>query len=88
MPGSIGPLLAAADRLVGMTPTLRFDSPGKRLQGGEFLFHMADGSERPMRFEKLSETGFYLGAGGYHGGDNYHHGHWPEFGLSGDEPTL
>lgn len=75
----------ASDRLVGMTPTLRFESPGKRLQGGEFLFHMEDGSERPMTFEKLSETGFYLGAGGYHGGDNYHHGSWRgELHVDGD----
>lgn len=63
-------------RVVGMTPTLRFDSPGKRLQGGEFLLHMEDGRERPLRFEKLSETGFYLGAGHYHGGDGHYHGSW------------
>ena len=42
--------------MVGMTPTLRFDSPTKRLQGGEFLLQMEDGSTRPLRFEKLSET--------------------------------
>jgi hypothetical protein len=63
-------------RLNTMVPSLRFDSETKRLQGGEFMFHMEDGSERPMRFEKLSETGFYLGAGGYHGGDDHHHGSW------------
>ncbi|MFT4518632.1 MAG: hypothetical protein ACI9JM_001017 [Halioglobus sp.] len=62
--------------IIGMTPSLQFDQDSKRLQGGEFLFHMDDGSERPMQFEKLSETGFYLGAGGYHGGDNHHHGSW------------
>ncbi len=66
----------AGARLLGMTPSLKFDANNKRLQSGEFLFHMEDGSERPMRFEKLSETGLYLGAGGYHGGDNYHHGSW------------
>jgi hypothetical protein len=64
------------DRVIDMTPTLRFASPSKRLQGGEFLFQMADGSERPLRFEKLSETGFYLGAGHYHGGDGHYHGSW------------
>ena len=66
----------ASTRLTTMTPSLNFDPDSKRLQGGEFLFHMEDGSERPMKFEKLSETGFYLGAGGYHGGDNHHHGSW------------
>lgn len=72
-------------RLTGMTPVLRFDTPSKRLQGGEFLFLMEDGSERPMRFEKLSETGFYLGAGGYHGGDDHHHGSWRgELHVDGD----
>lgn len=64
------------ESIVGMTPSLRFASPNKRLQGGEFLFQMRDGSERLMTFEKLSETGFYLGAGHYHGGDGHHHGSW------------
>lgn len=62
--------------VIGMTPSLEFDPATKRLQRGEFLFQMADGSERPMRFEKLSETGFYLGAGHYHGGDGQYHGSW------------
>ena len=51
------------DLVVGMSPMLEFDPTTKRLQRGEFSFQMADGTERPMRFEKLSETGFYLGAG-------------------------
>jgi hypothetical protein len=75
----------AGARLTAMSPTLRFDASSKRLQGGEFLFHMEDGTERPMSFEKLSETGFYLGAGGYHGGDDYHHGSWRgELHVDGD----
>ncbi len=64
------------ESIVGMTPSLRFSSPNKRLQSGEFLFQMSDGSERRMTFEKLSETGFYLGAGHYHGGDGHYHGSW------------
>ncbi len=72
-------------KVTGMTPMLEFESPTKRLQRGEFLFLMADGSERPMRFETLSDTGFYLGAGGYHGGDNHHHGSWRgELHVDGD----
>jgi hypothetical protein len=55
---------------------LAFDPATKRLQRGRFLFTMADGSERPMRFEKVSEIGFYLGAGHYHGGDGHFHGSW------------
>lgn len=62
--------------VTGMTPKLEFDVATKRLQRGEFLFQMADASERPMRFEKISETGFYLGAGHYHGGDGQYHGSW------------
>jgi hypothetical protein len=62
--------------VVAMTPQLEFDKSTKRLQKGAFTFQMEDGSERPMRFEKLSETGFYLGAGHYHGGDGQHHGSW------------
>lgn len=65
-----------ADGVVGMTPKLVFDPVTKRLQKGEFIFQMADGSERPMQFEKISETGFYLGAGHYHGGDGQFHGSW------------
>ena len=63
-------------KLQGMTPKLQFESPTKRLQGGSFELVMEDGSERSLIFEKLSETGFYLGAGHYHGGDGHHHGSW------------
>jgi hypothetical protein len=83
--GGVEDSTGAGARITGMTPELHFSTPGKRLQAGEFLFHMEDGSERPMRFEKLSETGFYLGAGGYHGGDNHHHGSWRgELQVDGD----
>ena len=34
------------EKVIGMTPQLRFDSPSKRLQEGEFLLHMEDGSDR------------------------------------------
>jgi hypothetical protein len=64
------------EQIHSMTPELRFASPSKRLQGGLFRLHLADGSERPLAFEKLSETGFYLGAGHYHGGDGAYHGSW------------
>lgn len=63
-------------RVTGLQPQLEFDPLSKRLQRGVFLFQLEDGSERPMHFEKLSETGFYLGAGHYHGGDGHYHGSW------------
>ncbi len=63
-------------RVTAMQPSLRFDPATKRLQGGEFALQLEDGSERSLKFEKLSETGFYLGAGHYHGGDGHHHGSW------------
>lgn len=63
-------------KVLGMEPKLQFDPVNKRLQSGEFIFQMEDGSERPMKFEKLSETGFYLGSGHYHGGDGQYHGSW------------
>ncbi|MDP5064139.1 MAG: hypothetical protein NWQ24_05625 [Haliea sp.] len=62
--------------LVDMAPLLHFDGATRRLQSGEFRLQMADGSERNLAFEKVSETGFYLGAGHYHGGDGQHHGSW------------
>jgi hypothetical protein len=62
--------------VAAMDPELRFDPATKRLQRGVFHLRMQDGSERPLRFEKLSETGFYLGAGHYHGGDGHYHGSW------------
>ncbi|MEH6551080.1 MAG: hypothetical protein V7711_00930 [Pseudomonadales bacterium] len=62
--------------VIELEPRLEFDPLTKRLQGGEFVFTMDDGSQRLMPFTKLSETGFYLGAGHYHGGDGKYHGSW------------
>jgi len=62
--------------LVGITPELRFDPTNKRLLGGEFRVKMADGSERLLTAEAVSDTGFHLGAGLYHGFDGKHHGSW------------
>jgi hypothetical protein len=62
--------------LVGMSPHLRFDPVTLRLLGGEFRVRMADGSERLLTAEAVSDTGFHLGAGLYHGFDGKHHGSW------------
>jgi len=64
------------ETLVGITPELRFDPKNKRLLGGEFRVQMADGSERRLTAEAISDTGFHLGAGLYHGFDGQHHGSW------------
>lgn len=73
------------EKVIAMTPALQFDAATKRLQSGEFVFQMEDGSQRAMPFEKVSETGFYLGAGHYHGGDGHYHGSWRgELHLDGD----
>lgn len=59
-----------------LDPTLMFSSPNKRLQKGTFTLTMQDKSERLLTFEGLSNIGFYLGAGHYHGGDGQFHGSW------------
>lgn len=63
-------------RIHGLEPKLRFNPDNKRLLGGEFHFLMADGSERRMTFEAISDTGMHLGAGLYHGFDGKYHGSW------------
>lgn len=62
--------------LSAMRPVLRFDPRNKRLLGGEFHLRMSDGSERVLSAEAVSDTGFHLGAGLYHGFDGKHHGSW------------
>ncbi|MEY4160602.1 MAG: hypothetical protein RLZZ136_1223 [Pseudomonadota bacterium] len=64
------------ERVIKLLPELIFDPATKRLQNGVFHFTMDDGSERPMPFRKVSELGFYLGAGHYHGGDGRFFGSW------------
>ena len=58
------------------SPRLQFNPANKRLLAGEFIFTMEDGSDRAMPFEPLSDTGFHLGAGLYHGFDGKYHGSW------------
>lgn len=59
-----------------IVPELRFDPRNKRLLGGRFRCELADGSERVLDAEALSDTGFHLGAGLYLGLDGHHHGSW------------
>jgi hypothetical protein len=62
--------------IAGLEPRLRFDPCNKRFLGGEFHLRMADGSSRLLTAEPVSDTGFHLGAGLYHGFDGKHHGSW------------
>lgn len=59
----------------GFIPAMTVDPRNRRLTGtGAFQFRMADSSERRMPFEVLSDTGFHLGTGLYHGLDGHYHG--------------
>lgn len=83
--GGIEDQQGKTDAVIDMTPSLQFDPASKRLQGGSFGFAMASGEQRVMTFSKLSETGFYMGAGHYHGGDGHYHGSWRgELHIDGD----
>lgn len=57
-------------------PELRFDPRNRRFRAGRFRCTLADGSERVLEAEAISETGFHLGAGLYLGLDGKHHGTW------------
>ena len=60
-----------------LKPEIRFNPRNKRFLGGRFVFTMADGSVRPLEVEIISNTGFHLGTGLYHGGlDGQYHGSW------------
>lgn len=59
-----------------LRPEVSFDPRNRRFRGGTLRFTMADGSERPMRVHVVSNTGFHLGTGLYHGFDGFHHGSW------------
>ncbi|MEH6582494.1 MAG: hypothetical protein V7754_11210 [Halioglobus sp.] len=62
--------------VTGLVPVLNFNPSNKRLLGGEFIFTLADGSERPMQFSAISDTGVHLGAGLYHGYEGQYNGMW------------
>ncbi|MFM7060403.1 MAG: hypothetical protein ACKOZL_04360 [Actinomycetes bacterium] len=53
---------------------LSFDPANRRLLGGEIHLRMADGSDRPLRVDVPTPTGFHLGAGLYFGYRGHYHG--------------
>jgi hypothetical protein len=59
-----------------LEPVIKFNPVNKRFLGGEFRLTMADGRQRVLTARPLSDTGFHLGGGLYHGFDGKHHGQW------------
>jgi hypothetical protein len=67
---------AAREPIVDVTPELRFNRDNSRLLGGSYIIRMADGTDRRLEIEAISDTGFHLGTGLYLGFDGQHHGSW------------
>ncbi len=61
---------------VAMVPDLAFRDSNRRFEGGSITMTMADGSARPLTVTPVSDTGFHLGPGLYHGFDGDVHGQW------------
>jgi hypothetical protein len=57
-----------------IVPALEFEDGNRRLVGGELHCTNADGSERVLRVEPVSATGYHLGTGLYGGFDGHVHG--------------
>jgi hypothetical protein len=61
---------------VALVPDLAFRDDNRRFEGGTVTMTMADGATRPLTLTVVSETGFHLGTGLYHGFDGMSHGQW------------
>ncbi len=59
-----------------LVPDLAFRDDNRRFVGGSLTMTMTDGSLRPLALTPVSETGFHLGTGLYHGFDGMSHGQW------------
>lgn len=64
------------ERIVDIEPDLTYDRVNRRFTGGTVRCRMADGTDRPLTVEVISDTGFHLGAGLYFGFDGHYHGGW------------
>jgi hypothetical protein len=60
----------------GLRPEIAFHPENRRFQGGTFHFEKADGKAYSVPVEVVSDTGFHLGTGLYHGFDGRYHGGW------------
>ncbi len=58
----------------GLRPEIQFHPVNRRFQGGTFHFEKTDGSAYSLPVEVVSDTGFHLGTGLYHGFDGHYHG--------------
>jgi hypothetical protein len=61
---------------VALVPDLAFRDDNRRFLGGTVTMTMADGTSRPLALTAVSDTGFHLGTGLYHGFDGMRHGQW------------
>lgn len=61
---------------VALVPALSFRDDNRRFTGGTLTMTMADGATRPLHLTAVSDTGFHLGTGLYHGFDGMSHGQW------------
>ena len=57
-------------------PELRFRDDNRRFLGGLLHLTMPDGTERPLTFAPVSDTGFHLGTGLYFGYEGHFHGEY------------
>ena len=64
------------EHFAALVPKLEARDDNRRLVGGDLRLIMADGSERVVRVDAVSDTGFHLGAGLYFGFDGQWHGQW------------
>ena len=64
------------DHFAACVPELRVRDDNRRVLGGVLHFSTNDGTERPITIEAISDTGFHLGTGLYHGFDGQWHGQW------------
>jgi hypothetical protein len=68
-----------------IVPALAFEDGNRRLIGGDLRCVDADGSERVLRIEPVSATGFHLGTGLYGGYEGHVHGeHRGDLHVEGD----
>jgi hypothetical protein len=59
-----------------LVPALEFRDDNRRFVGGSLRFVTDDGSDRVISMTPVSDTGFHLGTGLYHGFDGHWHGEW------------
>ena len=59
-----------------LVPDVQVRDDNRRFEGGTLTMTMNDGSLRPLTITPVSDTGFHLGTGLYHGFDGMSHGQW------------